>query len=316
MSSVKSKGKVVVIGSGMVGASTAFAVSMSGIASELVLIDVNVEKAIGEVMDLNHGLAFMSPMDIKAGDYSDVKDADVIILTAGAARKPGETRLDLAKKNAGITKSIVPQIMEHYNGGVIIVVSNPVDVMTYVVQKVSGLPASKVIGSGTVLDSARFRYLISEHCKLDIRNIHAYIIGEHGDSQVPVWSRANIAGELLDEHCKACKIGCGGIEKKKIENDVREAGAKTIKFKGATYYGIALSVTRIAEAILKNQKSILTVGTVIDGPYDLHDTSLSLPTIVDREGAQEIFDINLSDDELKALKNSAVKVKEVIDEVM
>ena len=289
MGTRKTKGKIAIIGAGFVGASTAFSIATSGIASEMVLIDVNVEKAIGEVMDLNHGLSFLSPLDLKAGDYSDVKDADVIIITAGAARKPGETRLDLAKKNSDIMRSIVPQIMEFYNGGILLVVSNPVDVLTYLVQKMSGLPASKVIGSGTVLDSARFRYLISQHCKVDIRNIHGYIIGEHGDSEVPVWSRANIAGERIDEYCNACSRNCGGIEREKIEKDVRDAGAKIIRFKGATYYAIALSVTRICEAILKNQKSILTVGSVINGPYGIHDVALSLPSVIDGEGIHKIL---------------------------
>jgi len=308
MEAKRSKGKIVIVGAGFVGASTAFAIASSGIASELVLVDVNVEKAYGEAMDLNHGLAFLSPCAIEAGDYPDVKDADIIIIAAGSGRKPGETRLDLAKKNANIIKSIIPNIMQYYNGGVFLVISNPVDVLTYLIQKMTGLPASKVIGSGTVLDSARFRYLMSSHCKLDIRNVHGYVLGEHGDSEVLVWSRVNLAGEKIEEYCD--------IDRAVIEKGVKEAGAEIIKRKGATYYGIALSVTRICEAILKNQSSILTVGSVVDGPYEIVDSSISLPCVVGINGIERVFEIKLSPLEEEALKNSALKVRESIDSVL
>ena len=316
MSTIKSKGKIVIIGSGLVGSTAAFALSMSGLASELVLVDVNREKATGEAMDLNHGLCFMGQMSISDGDYSAVKDADVIILTAGAARKPGETRLDLAKKNVSIVKQIIPQIMEHYNQGVILVVSNPVDVLTYVVQKLSGLPTSKVIGSGTVLDSARFRYQLSLHCGIDVKNVHGYIIGEHGESEVPAWSATHIAGKRMDEACKACVKQCGDIDKDQILTDVKDAGAKIIQYKGATYYGIAISITRICEAILKDQNSILTVGSVINNHYGINDVALSVPTVVNLNGIKSLFDIPMSEKELEALKASAVKIREVIDMVM
>lgn len=316
MEAKRSKGKIVIVGAGFVGASTAFAIASSGIASELILVDVNKEKAYGEAMDLNHGLAFLSPCIIESGDYSDVKDADIIVVAAGSGRKPGETRLDLAKKNAGIIKSVVPNIMQYYNGGVFLVISNPVDVLTYLVQKLSGLPASKVIGSGTVLDSARFRYLMCTHCKVDIRNVHGYVLGEHGDSEVLVWSRVNVAGEKIDEFCEACEKKCGGLERDLIEKGVKEAGAEIIKRKGATYYGIALSVTRICEAILKNQRSILTVGSVVDGPYGVQDSSISLPCVVGINGIEKIFEIKLTAPEEEALRNSAVKVRESIDSVL
>ncbi len=312
----RSKGKIVIVGAGFVGASTAFAIASSGIASELILVDVNMEKAYGEAMDLNHGLAFLSPCNIDAGDYPDVKDADIIIIAAGSGRKPGETRLDLAKKNANIIKAIIPNIMQYYNGGVLLVISNPVDVLTYIIQKMTGLPASKVLGSGTVLDSARFRYLMGQHCKVDIRNIHGYVIGEHGDSEVLVWSRVNLAGEKIDEYCNACEKKCGGIERDKIAKGVREAGAEIIKRKGATYYGVALSVTRICEAILKNQRSILTVGSVVDGPYGIKDTALSLPSIVGINGIEKIFELNLLPEEEEDLRKSAAKIRESIDSVL
>ena len=316
MEARRSKGKVVIIGAGLVGSSTAFSVAASGLASEIILVDINAEKAYGEAMDLNHGLAFLSPCKIDAGDYSSVIDADIIIIAAGSARKPGETRLDLAKKNASIIKSIVPNIMEFYNGGVFLVISNPVDVLTYLVQKMTGLPPFKVIGSGTVLDTARFRYLLSNHCKVDIRNVHGYVVGEHGDSEVLVWSRVNLAGEKIVEHCSACDKKCGGIGMDKIEKAVKESGAEIIKRKGATYYGIALSVTRICEAILKNQHSILTVGSVIDGQYGIKDSTVSLPCIVGIDGIEKILEIKLADNEEEALKVSAEKVKESIDSVL
>ncbi|MCX8131772.1 MAG: L-lactate dehydrogenase [Clostridia bacterium] len=307
MGTAKSKGKVVIIGAGFVGATAAYSLTMSGLCSELVLVDVFKEKAMGEAMDLNHGLCFMGQMSITAGDYSDVKDADIIIITAGAARKPGETRLDLAKKNVSIIKDMVPKIMEHYNGGVILVVSNPVDVLTYMVQKLSGLPVGKVIGSGTVLDSARFRYQISTHTGVDVKNIHGYIIGEHGDSEVPAWSVTHIAGRRMADD--------NTINKEQIFQEVRDAGANIIKYKGATYYGIATSITRICEAILKDQNSILTVGSVIDGHYGINDVALSVPSVVNREGIAKLYDVNLSDEDLTGLQKSAAKIKEVLDQV-
>lgn len=315
MSDTRSKGKVVIIGNGFVGASTAFALMTSNMASEIVLIDVNKEKSIGEALDLGHGLPFVGQQNIYSGEYSDIKDADVIIVTAGAARKPGETRLDLAKKNASIIRSIIKDMMPHYNTGVFIVVSNPVDVLTYVIQKETGLPASKVIGSGTVLDSARFRYSLSQKLDVDVRNVHAYIIGEHGDSAVPVWSSANIAGEKVEDFCCKCLQRCGELDKDQIFADTKDAGAKIIQYKGATYYGIALSVTRIAEAILKNQNSVLTVGSVISGNYGINDVALSLPSIVNANGIEKIFDISLNDKELALLQASAAKIKDTLDQV-
>lgn len=305
----RSKGKIVIVGAGFVGASTAFAIATSGIASELVLVDVNKDKADGEAMDLNHGLAFLSPCQITSADYSAVKDADIIVIAAGAGRKPGETRLDLAKKNAGIVRSVIPNVMEHYNGGVFVVISNPVDTLTYIVREMTGLPASKVIGSGTVLDSARFRYLLSQDYKVDIRNIHGYVLGEHGDSEVYVWSSVNIAGDTVEELDVE-------INKEAIEEGVRKAGAEIIKRKGATYYGVALSVCRICEAILKNQHSILTVGSVVDGQYGIKDTVISLPSVVGINGIERIIEIKLTAEEEEQLRVSAATIRECIDSVM
>ena len=309
---VKSKSKVAIIGSGFVGASTAFAMAMNGLVAEMVLIDVNKDKADGEAMDINHGLAFLSQMSIYSGDYSDVRDCDVIVVTAGANRKPGETRLDLARKNTLIMKEITANIMKHYNQGVILVVSNPVDVMTYMVSKWSGLPEGKVIGSGTVLDSSRFRYLLGEKLGVDVRNVHGYMIGEHGDSQLPAWSATNIAGMQFDDYCAVQNIA---VDKEALVQEVKKAGAEVIKRKGATYYAIALSVNRILEALLKDQNSVLTVGTVVDGKYGLSGVVINLPCVVNKDGVVRVLDIRFTEEELASLQASAMQVKTIIDEV-
>ncbi len=304
--------KVAIIGAGFVGASAAYAMSINNLVSELVLIDVNKEKAYGEALDISHGLSFAGNMTIYSGDYSDVKDCDVIVVTAGAARKPGETRLDLAKKNTMIMKSIVTELMKHYNKGVIVSVSNPVDVLAYMTQKWSGLPANKVIGSGTVLDSARLRTHISQALDVDIANVHGYIVGEHGDSQLPLWSATHIAGIPFDEYVK---INGLNIDKDALFTEVKVGGATIIKNKGATYYGIALSINRIVESILKDFNTIMPVGTVLDGQYGIKDVLVNVPTIVGGNGAEKVLELNISDAELQLLKHSAEQIKAVIDEV-
>jgi len=312
---VKSKSKVAIIGSGFVGASTAFAMALNGLVAELVLIDVNKQRAFGEAMDINHGLSFLSPMSIYSGDYSDCKDCDIIIITAGVNRKPGETRLDLAKKNVSIMKEIADNVMKYYNQGVILMVSNPVDVLTYMFQKWSGLPSGKVLGSGTVLDSSRFRYFLSQKLGVDVRNIHGYMIGEHGDSQLPVWSGVSIAGMKIDDYCAAHNISFTEEDKQNIVQEVKMAGATIIKNKGATYYAIACSVNRIVEALLKDQNSILTVGSVVNNKYGINDVAINLPCIVNSNGVDKVLDINLAEDELKALQYSAQQIKSILDQV-
>lgn len=304
--------KISVVGAGFVGASAAFAMSINNLVSELVLVDVNKEKAFGEALDISHGLSFTGNMKVYSGDYSDVKDSDIIVITAGANRKPGETRLDLAKKNTTIMKGIVESIMEHYNKGVILVVSNPVDVLAYKVQQWSGLPKNKVIGSGTVLDSARFRTHISEVIDVDVKNVHGYIIGEHGDSQLPLWSATHIAGIQFDEYLKINNLN---VDKDQLFNDVKAAGATIIKNKGATYYGIALSINRICESILKDYNTIMPVGTVINGLYGINDVVLNLPAVVGADGASKVLELNITENELKLLKHSAEQVKLILDEV-
>ncbi|WP_010243799.1 L-lactate dehydrogenase [Acetivibrio cellulolyticus] len=312
---IKSKSKVAIIGAGFVGSSTAFAMALQQMATEIVLIDVFKEKAYGEALDINHGLAFVGQMAVYQGDYSDVKDADVIIITAGANRKPGETRLDLAKKNVSIAKEITANIMKHYTSGVILVVSNPVDILTYMISKWSGLPNGRVMGSGTVLDSSRFRYLLSKKLNVDVRNVHGYIIGEHGDSQLPAWSATHIAGQSISEYSQ----GASGIftaeDKIQIAQEVKTAGAEIIKNKGATYYAIAITVNAIVETLLKNQNTIRTVGSVINGNYGIEDVALSLPSIVNSDGVQSIIPLVLSPEEEAALRASAESVKAVLNEV-
>ncbi|HEX2944340.1 MAG TPA: L-lactate dehydrogenase [Clostridia bacterium] len=309
------RSKVAIIGTGFVGASTAFALSLKQMANEMVLIDAFKDKAAGEAMDINHGLPFLGQMDIYDGDYSDCADCDVIIMTAGANRKPGETRIDLARKNLGIAKDVTENVMKHYTRGVILVVANPVDIMTYKIQKWSGLPNGRVLGTGTVLDSARFRYLLSEKFGIDVRNVHGYIIGEHGDSQLPLWSATHIAGRNISEYFNDPSYGMSVEERAAIIENVKTAGAEIIKRKGATYYAIAVTVNTILESLLKNQNTIRTVSSLINGKYGIEDVSLSLPSVVNANGVQSIMDLSMTDEELAALRNSADQLKAILNEV-
>lgn len=307
--------KVAIIGAGSVGASIAFAMSINQLCNELVLIDVNKDKALGEAMDINHGLPFLGQMVVRAGDYTDCADCDVIVLTAGMPRKPGETRLDLARKNVQLAHSIVDSFMPYYNGGVILVVSNPVDVLTYKISEWTGLPAGRVVGSGTVLDSARFRYLLSERLKVDVKNIHGYIIGEHGDSQLPAWSVTNIAGMTVADYCKGAGIEFTQADREEVARQVRVAGADIIKTKGATFYGIAIMVNTIVESILNGASTIRTVGTVMHGAYGLNDVVISSPSILNSEGVQRVLELDLTPKEHQLLYDSADRVREIIDQV-
>lgn len=312
---MKKGSKVAIIGAGFVGASAAYAMAINQLCNELVLIDVNKEKAIGEAMDISHALAFLGQMDIYAGDYKDIRDCDVIIITAGANRKPGETRLDLAKKNVAIAKGITASIMEHYNTGVILVVANPVDILTYMITKWSGLPKGRVLGTGTVLDSLRFRYNLSRKFNVDVKNIHGYMVGEHGDTQIPAWSATHIAGLSIEEYCHTSGIEFTDEERAAVIEDTKKSGATIIKNKGATYYAIGITINTIVETLLKNQNTIRTVGSVIDGPHGLHDVVLSLPSVVNSRGVEKVLELNLTPDELAGLKASAEAVRLVIEEI-
>ena len=315
MNTATNKSKVVVVGAGKVGASVAYTIMMNNLTSEIVLVDVDRGRARGEALDISHGIAYFKQLTIRDGDFEDCADADVIVITAGIPRQPGQTRIDLARTNVGVTRDIVRRIMEYAANPLFVVISNPVDVLTYVVQKESGLSANRVIGSGTTLDTGRFRYLLSQHCKVDVRNVHAYIIGEHGDSEVPVWSRASIASKPFDEYCEDCPRRCLKINRQQIFEQTRDAGAEIIKLKGATFYGIALAATRIVGAIMGDENSVLTVSSVLDGNYGISDVALSLPCIVNRNGIDRYLNIRMSDEELQQLGESSDKLKSVLDEV-
>ena len=307
--------KAAIIGCGFVGTSIAFSLVQKGIFSELILIDANEKKAEGEAMDLSHGLPFTKPMEIKAGGYEDIADCAMIIITAGANQKPGETRLDLVHKNVEIYKSIIPKIVEKNQEATLLIVSNPVDIMTYVALKLSGYPRHKVIGSGTVLDTARLKYLLSRHLDVDSRSIHAFIIGEHGDSELAVWSAANVSGIPLNHFCELRGYFDHMESMDRIYRSVRDSAYEIIEKKGATYYGVAMAVCRIAESVIRNEHSIMPISVYLDGLYGLHDICLSIPTVVGQEGAEKVLDIPLDLMEMGKLVYSAEELKKIIGEL-
>ncbi|MCR5396849.1 MAG: L-lactate dehydrogenase [Lachnospiraceae bacterium] len=308
--------KVAMIGCGFVGSASVYSLMQSGLFSEIVLIDANHEKAEGEALDISHGLPFAKPMNIHAGDYDDIVDAAIIIVSAGAAQKPGETRLDLVKKNVGIFKSIIPEIAKRNCQGILLIVANPVDVLTYAALKLSHFPANRVIGSGTVLDSARFKYLLGEHLKVDSRSIHAFIIGEHGDSEIATWSSANVSGIPIHKICEMRGYIDHDYETARIADEVKNSAYEIIDKKGATYYGIGMAVRRICEAIIRDEKSVLPVSSLMTGQYGLDGVCLSMPTIVGANGVDTLLPIPLSDEEQNALMESAKTLREVIDEAI
>ncbi|HTZ96302.1 MAG TPA: L-lactate dehydrogenase [Terriglobales bacterium] len=297
------KTRVAIIGAGKVGATFAYGLLMSGVANEIVLIDSNRAKAEGEVMDLEHAQAFAPPTRIAVGEYGDCADASVIVVTAGGGRQPGDSRLDLLKKNHDLLAEIIASIVRHNPRGVILIATNPVDVLTYAALQLSGLPAERVIGSGTILDTARFRTLLSQHFDVDTHSVHAHIIGEHGDSEVPVWSQANIAGINFAEFCQL--HGVPGATLGEIFIRTRDAGAAVIQRKGATYYGIAASLVQIVAAIVRDQNTVLSVSSLVRDYYGINDVCLSLPTVLNRSGVKEVLPLRLSEDEIGKLRHSA-----------
>ena len=307
--------KCAIIGCGFVGSATAFSLVESGLFSEMVLLDVNMDKAEGEAMDLSHGLPFAYPMRIYAGGYEDIGDCGLIVLTAGANQKPGETRLQLVQKNVAILKNIIPKIREQDFQGILLVVTNPVDILTYAAWKLSGFPAKRVIGSGTVLDTARLKYLLGEHLGVDSRSVHAFIIGEHGDSELAVWSSANISGVDLGDFCELIGEPAYREDLRALYESVRDSAYEIIEKKGATYYGIAMAVRRIAQCIVRDEHSVLPISTFAEGHYGLSDICMSLPAIVDREGVEQVLDIHLNREELKNLGLSAQALRKVLDEI-
>jgi L-lactate dehydrogenase len=307
--------RVALIGTGFVGSSYSFALLNQGITEELVLIDLNKEKAEGDAMDLNHGLPFApSRTKIWYGTYKDCGDADLVVITAGANQKPGETRLDLVEKNTRIFKGIVEEIMASGFDGIFLVATNPVDILTYAVWKFSGLPKERVIGSGTILDTARFRFLLGDYFDVDTRNVHAYIIGEHGDTELPVWSHADIAGTSISDWSKN-KDGFNQTDLDQIFLNVRDAAYHIIERKGATYYGIAMGLVRLTKAILENENSVLTVSAYLEGEYGQNDIFIGVPAVVNRDGIKQVVELDLNEDEKEKFTNSVNVLKKTMDPV-
>ncbi|MBN1465185.1 L-lactate dehydrogenase [candidate division KSB1 bacterium] len=312
---LKSGLKVCVIGAGQVGATFSYALMIRGLAAEIVLIDKNPDLASGQAEDMSHGLPYVSPTNVHAGEYSDCKDADIIVIAAGAAQKPGETRLDLTKRNVDVMNEIVPDICRYAQDAILIVLSNPVDVLTYAVYKLSGLPQNRVLGSGTTLDSSRFRYLLSQHIHVDPRNVHAHIIGEHGDSEVPVWSLVHISGVQLEDYCQSQNINMQMPIRDKIFEQVRTAAYHLIEKKGATSHAIGLATLSVVESIARDQNSLYSVSSYLDHYLGVSDVCLSVPAKINRNGVGERVLLRLSSDELAAFRKSAEVIQNIIHKV-
>lgn len=304
--------RVVLIGTGAVGSSYAFALLNQGVTEELVLVDLNKAKSEGDAMDLNHGITFApSPTKIWFGDYTDCKTADIVVICAGANQKPGETRLDLVEKNTKIFEGIVNEIVSNGFQGIFIVATNPVDILTYAVWKFSGFPKERIIGSGTILDTARFRFLLGEYFNVDTRNVHAYIVGEHGDTELPVWSHADIAGKKIsdwmdsEDHYKQEDLD-------ELFLNVRDAAYHIIERKGATYYGIAMGLVRLTKAILQNENSVLTVSAYLEGEYGHEDVYIGVPAVVNRSGVRQIVELALNEEEQAKFTHSVDVLKKTM----
>ncbi len=306
--------KAAMIGCGFVGSASAFALMQSGLFSEMVFIDADKDKAEGEAMDIAHGVPFARQMKIYAGDYDDIGDAAIIVVTAGANQKPDETRLDLVHKNIGIFKSIIPEIAKRNCQGILLIVSNPVDILTYTALKLSGFPENRVIGSGTVLDTARLKYELSEHLSVDSRSIHAFIIGEHGDSEIAAWSSANISGIKVSDFCEMRGHYHHDENTKLIAESVKNSAYEIIEKKHATYYGIAMAVKRICEVIIRDEKSILPISSMMHGEYGIDDVVLSMPAVVGKNGVETTVPIDLNEEEQVKLRESAETLKRILKE--
>ena len=307
------RGKLVIVGDGYVGSTTAYTIMLGGLFSEIVIIDIQKDKAEGDALDISHGVSLVKPVKVYAGNYSDCKDADIVIITAGVSQqKPGQTRIDLLKQNISVIKSVTENVMKYASDDVILLtVTNPVDILTYATFKISGLPKNQILGSGTVLDTARLKYLISKKTGIDARNCHTYIIGEHGDSEVAAWSVTNIGGLSMHEFCRYTGK-CNLDDLNNMYEEVKNSAYEIIKKKGATYYAIAVAVARIVECIAGDENSILTVSSIFEGEYGLEDVALSVPTKVGGEGIEKILEVPFSREEMKGLRNSAEMLKEQI----
>jgi L-lactate dehydrogenase len=308
--------KVVVVGAGAVGSTFAYALAQKGWADEIDLIDHNRDLAEGQVLDLAHGLPYYPPVQIRVGRTEDYADAQVIVITAGAKQAPGESRLALLQRNAGIVESIVDEIVGQKSSAVILMTSNPVDILTYVALKRSGWPKGRVIGSGTVLDSARFRYLISQHCGVDVSNVHAYFLGEHGDSEFPAWSMTHVGGVSIDDYCPLCnKCQDWNLERERIVKTVKESAYHIINYKGATYFAIGMALVRIVGTILQDQRSVLPVSTLLEGEYGIEGVCLGIPCVVGQGGVRQIVEAPLSPVEQESLQKSAATLQEALQQL-
>lgn len=309
--------KITIIGSGSVGSTIAYTLTVTGIASEIVMIDINHEKALGEALDIRQGIPFCSPALVYAGTYSDAVNSDIVIITSGIARQPGQSRLDLAQTNIDILKSITGDIVKYAPNAMYIIVSNPVDVLTYAFHKYSGLPEERIIGSGTILDTARLRARIAECYSISQNNVHAYVLGEHGDSAFVPWSIANISNVPVEEYGKSVlgEETLPEFNREEIEDYVRKSGARVIQRKGATYYAVSISVCHLCKCILSGIDTTLTVSTMLHGEYGIDDVCLSLLNVVGKQGAHSKVALKFNDEEMKALHRSAKCLKEVISNV-
>ena len=307
--------KITIIGAGSVGSTIAYTLSSSSSVAEIVLIDINEKKVKGEVMDIMQGVSFRDPISIVAGKYEDAKDSDIVIITSGIARKPGQTRLELTQTNVDILKSITPEIVKHAPNALYIIVSNPVDIMTYVFTKISGLPENQIIGSGTLLDTSRLRCALSDHFEISQKNIHAYVFGEHGDSSFVPWSFAKVSGASIDEYTEIAKQfnpHIKPVDKEEIINYIRTSGGEIIAGKGATYYAESVAVCRLCEVLLSAYDSVMTVSTMLHGEYGIEDVCLSVPNIIGPKGAKGKVPVKMTDEEIDKLKASAEVLKSII----
>ena len=310
---MKKTNKVSIVGAGAVGSTAAYALSISGIINELVLVDIDKERALGEVLDLRHGSAFIDPINIHTGDYSRTYDSDIVVITAGAPQKKGETRIDLVNKNIDIFKGIIPEIVKYSPNAILLVVANPVDILSYVTYKLSGFPKERIIGSGTVLDTSRLQYEIGQSLDIDPRNVDAYIMGEHGDTEFTAWSLARINGIDLDKFSEEIEVDFDRVKKDEIEKSVVNGAYEVINRKGATHYAIGLSIKRIVEAILGDENTVLPVSVLVDDYYGIKDVYISIPSIVNRSGVKKSIKVNLDEIEVEKFKSSAYALSEILD---
>lgn len=311
--------KITIIGAGSVGATIAYTLSMEDYVSEIVMIDINKKKVAGEVMDIIQGASFRNPISVIAGEYEDARDSDIVIITSGVARKPGQSRIELTQTNVNIMKSITPQIVSVAPNALYIIVSNPVDIMTYVFTKVSGLPEKQIIGSGTLLDTARLRYALSEHFSIGQKNIHAYVLGEHGDSSFIPWSIARISGAPVDKYSEMMtpyNMDFKPLDKSGMEEYVHKSGGMIIENKGATFYAVSVSVCKLCSLLLSSSESITTVSTMLHGEYGIDDVCISIPNLVGPEGVKAKVPVPLTDEEIEKLRNSANVLKDVINNIV